>query len=166
VRYRQARLAIERARHGSLLGIGTIAASGQAHNVALGHEAVQYAAECVRIFEALEDPVGHARARCLLMRALVVARQFGTAARLRADLRMWLDANRHSDAAPGNLVHIPIEARFLRACGEMQLEMGTREQAWKDLTESTRLFRLVRDWNNARDIAALLDTIPTVPPTS
>jgi tetratricopeptide (TPR) repeat protein len=118
-------------------------------------EAILQAAACVVAFKSIGDDVGQIRARCLLMRTLLMAGNLVAAMQLSLEIEAELAAEEEISS-----VHVqPLRGRFDRARAEVEIADGRRPSAWASLTSAAQIFRELQDWSSHADTWRVLDEL-------
>ena len=141
VQYRTARL---------LLDQGQGEATGQS-GLEIGHQAVGYAGDSVRIFRKMKNSVGAIRAGALLGRALLLAECHEEATALAAALDKELAALVIDPPARGALL-----ARVSRCRAEVALKACQNGQAAELLSEAIENYQRAGDWHAVSDTLVAL----------
>lgn len=153
VHYRLARLLIDEARH---LPVTTEKA---ARRNRLIHAGIEHAAACVVDFGTIGNATGQVRARCLLMRTLVMAGNHVAAMQLALEVEAEVKALA-ADKSTRPYV-LPLRGRYARARAEVEIAHSRRQSAWNYLTQAAQIFRELRDWSSHADTWRVLDQLYT-----
>jgi hypothetical protein len=119
--------------------------------------AVEHAAACVVNFVAVGDVIGQVRARCLLMRTLVMAGNNVAAMQLALEVEAEIRTLENDEATAPYIQ--PLRGRYARARAEVEVADGREESAWRYLTDAAQIFRDLSDWTSNADTWRILDQL-------
>jgi NB-ARC domain len=149
--YRLAQLLNDEARHLKP------AKQEASHRDRLVREAIQHAAACIVAFASIGDSHGQVRARCLLMRTLVLAGNQVAAMQLALEVAAELTAL--ADDPSTTTFVPPLRGRYERARAEVEIANNRSGSAWDYLTRAAHVFQTLGDWSSHNDTWRILDQL-------